>query len=170
MRCPGVRAALQVIQRGLVPGLLPRRAFGGQPVGPGAAVGVVDAGQQGPAAQCDGIAEALRLHRECKSLEVSRDVPAQRVLAGLERLRTRHCVGLEDHLAQVAPGLAAAALGPKQRGHLFARQPLATAQRQHREQLKAPLGNKRRHAVRTQLRTNICRRSVSLNFVCILSH
>ena len=118
-------------------------AFDRQPLGQRRVVGVVDAGQQRPDTQRRRIAMPALGHRRLQHLQIGRDLPAQRMLAGLDRLGAVHAARAKDHFAQVAPCLGAGVLGPEQRSEAIARDPLAAAQCEAGQQLVAALGQER---------------------------
>ncbi|MFO1222531.1 MAG: hypothetical protein U1E90_05505 [Burkholderiaceae bacterium] len=137
----------QCLQRGLAPACVEALALGGQPLGKRRVGVVVEPFEQRAAAQRDGLRGLPGIELLLEGTQVGGHLPAQGMVAGLQLAGKIAC--LEHHVAQVAPRLGVAALGPQQRGQAVARHPLPGLHRQQRQQLKAPLrreGHRHRRA------------------------
>jgi len=76
------------------------------------------------------VEEAEQGVRDLERQDVGGDVPAQGVLVGPDRVDPLETGGLEDHVAQVAPGASAVLAGPEQGRDLVPGDPFAASQRQ----------------------------------------
>lgn len=128
-------------QRGIAAALLKRGPLGGQPLGKRAGLGV-KAGEQGRGAERH---RALHIAGRQPPLElghVAVDAPAKGVALQLGGGGTGQRTGAVQHLAQVAPRLAVAVLGPEQRCCGVAAPSLA-AEGECGEQLAEAVGRQR---------------------------
>jgi hypothetical protein len=138
----GLRLGLrqQMVQRGRLPVLVDACAFGGEPDRQCCVARVVDGLQRITAAPRQRLGEATRTALLVEGLDIGGHRPAQRRAIRLNV--GGDLVRLEQYLAQVAPAFGQAVLGPQQRGDAVAFDPAPGLQREHHQQLKAPLGSK----------------------------